>query len=134
MSLHKTKLFLGFFVLFAYISIGIFGLFQFNHVSEAPMSNCPYLENGFSVCANNLDHVNNWLQFSNAVFPPLLILSILILGIILYFFNKEDFLNQKQYFYKWNYYLDNNKLYYSQNKVIRWLSLLENSPAFSRRA
>ncbi len=134
MKLHNTKLFLGLFVLFAYISIGVFGLLKFNHMSEKPMPNCPYTENGFSVCDNNLDHINNWHQFSNIIFPSLLVFLLLILGIILYFFDKRNFLNQKQYFYRWKYYLYNKKLYTYPNRIIKWLSLLENSPSLSYKA
>lgn len=131
MNLQNKKLLIGAFVLLAYISIGIFGLFQFSHMSETPMVNCPYTQNGSSICENSLNHIQDWRQFSNAIFSPLFIFSFLILGIILYFFNKQNFLNQKQYFYKWKYYLDNKKLYSYQNKIIKWLSLFENSPSFS---
>jgi len=131
MRFLKTQFFIGAFVLLAYIGIGIFGLFQFGHMSEAPMANCPYAENGFSVCANGLDHINDWRQFSNTTFSSLLIFSLLIiLGIIIYFFGHKNFLNQKQYFYKWKYYLYNKKLHDSPNKIIEWLSLFENSPSF----
>jgi len=128
MNLRKTKLFLGLFILLAYISIGVLGLFGSNHMTEAPMTNCPYAENGFSVCANGLDHINDWHQFSNITFSSFFLF--IIFGIILYFFGKQEFLNQKQYFYKWKYYLDNKKLYSSPDRIIKWLSLLENSPAF----
>jgi len=131
MSLFNTKLFIGLFILLAYISIGVFGLFQSSHISETPMMNCPYAENGFSVCENGLNHVNNWRQFSNTIFPSLFIFLILILGIVLYYFSKQNFLNLKQYFYKWKYFLDNKVLYKSPNKIIKWLSLLENSPSFA---
>ena len=128
MNLHNIKLFIGVFILLAYISIGIFGLFKFSHMDETPMLNCPYAENGFSVCDNNLDHINNWRQFSNAVLSSLFVFSFLILGIILYFFYK-NFLNQKRHFYKWKYYLDNKKWDTYPDRIIKWLSLLENSPS-----
>jgi hypothetical protein len=134
MSLDKTKLLIVVFVLLAYISIGVFGLFEFNHMSEKPMANCPYAENGFSVCDNNLGHINNWRQFSNTTFSSLFVFSLLILGIVLYFFGKQNFLNQKQYFYRWKYYLYNKKLYTYLNKIIKWLSLFENSPSLSYKA
>ncbi len=130
MSARQTQLFLGFFILVAFISIGVFGLFQFSHSTEAPMDNCPYTQNNSSLCANSLNHINDWQQFSSTPTSSFFIFSLLILGIILYFFAKEHFLNQKQYFYRWRYFLDNKKFYASQNRIIRWLSLLENSPAF----
>jgi len=131
MNLSNLKLFFWLFIVFAYISIGVLGLFEFNHMSEAPMANCPYADNGSSLCENSLDHINNWKQFSNATFPSLLLLSFLtILGLVLYFFGQKNFLNQKQYFYKWKYYLYNKKLFVYPNKIIRWLSLFENSPSF----
>ncbi|MDP2947464.1 MAG: hypothetical protein Q8N88_05100 [Nanoarchaeota archaeon] len=129
MKLHKAKLFLGLFILLAYISIGVFGLLKFNHMTESPMTNCPYSENGFSVCQNSLDHINDWRQFSSVTFSSLFVFLFIIFGIILYFFGKQEFLNQKQYFYKWKYYLDNKELYSFPNRIIKWLSLLENSPA-----
>ena len=131
MSLHNTKLFIGVFILLAYISIGIFGLFQFNHMAEMPMTNCPYAQNGSSICENTLNHINDWRQFSNVIFTSLFIFSLLILGIILYFFGKQNFLIQKQHFYKWKYYLNNKKLYSCSDRVIKWLSLFENSPSLS---
>ena len=112
----------------AYISIGIFGLFRFSHMSETPMVNCPYSQNSFSVCEDSLDHINKWLQFSNVI--PSSLFVFLFLGLILYFFNKQNFLNQRQYFCKWKYYLDNKKLLACPNRIIKWLSLLENSPSF----
>lgn len=129
MNLHKAKLFIGAFVLIAYISIGVFGLFKFSHMDEAPMVNCPYAQNGYSICENNLSHINNWRQFSSVILSSLFVFLFLILGAILYFFNKQDFLNQEQYFYKWKYYLYNKKLYTYPNRIIRWLSLFENSPS-----
>ena len=136
MSFRNIKLFLGFFVLITFLSIGVFGLLQFNHIDhsvETPMINCPYSENGYSICENTLDHIAKWQQFLNVIFPSLLIFSLLILGIVLYFFGKQNFLNQKQYFYKWKYYLDDTKSYTYQERIIKWLSLFENSPSFSYR-
>ena len=89
MNLHNIKLFVGIFVLFVYVSIGIFGLIQFNHMVETPMINCPYAQNGSSLCENSLEHINDWRQFSNAIFYSLLILSFLILGLSLYFFKSN---------------------------------------------
>ena len=47
MNLHNKKLLISVFILLAYISIGIFGLFQFNHMTETPMVNCPYTQNEY---------------------------------------------------------------------------------------
>lgn len=124
------KLFIGVFVLLAYVGIGVFGLFEFNHTPESSMANCPYSENSFSVCGNSLDHIINWQQFSNIIFPSLFTLLFLILGMVLYFFSKQKSLNQKEYFYKWKYYLNDKKYQIHSNKIIRWLSLFENSPSF----
>jgi hypothetical protein len=129
MSLHNIKLFIGLSILLAFISTGVFGLFQISHVIEAPMENCPYIQNNFSVCANNLNHIDDWRQFSTTTISSLIVFSFLVLSIILYFFGKQNFLKQKQYFYKWKYSLYSKKLYISPNKITRWLSLLENSPA-----
>lgn len=130
MSFLKNNLIIGAFILIAFISIGVFGLFQLNHMSKAPMIDCPYAQNGSSLCENTFNHINDWRQFSNTIFPSLFIFLILTLGIVLYYFSKQNFLNQNQYFYKWKYYLDNKKLLASPNRIIKWLSLLENSPAF----
>jgi len=137
MSLSKAKLFIGVSILLAFLSIGVFGLLQFNHVNhaaETPMINCPYAENGFSICENILNHINNWRQFSSAIFSPLLVLSLLLFGMVLYFFGKQNFLNQKRYFYKWKYYLDNKRPLTSFNRIIKWLALFENSPSFLHKA
>lgn len=129
MSLNKAKLFLGILILLAYVSIGVFGLLKFSHTSEMPMPNCPYSQGGFSLCENNFAHLNNWRQFSNAVLPFVLVLSLLALGVILYFYNKQNFLKQTQYLYRWKYYLYNKKLYTYPDRIIKWLSLFENSPS-----
>ncbi|KKR70406.1 MAG: hypothetical protein UU13_C0006G0008 [Candidatus Nomurabacteria bacterium GW2011_GWB1_40_7] len=129
MNLQNKKLFIGLFILLAYISIGVFGLLKFNHTAETPMTNCPYAKNGFSMCDNSLSHINNWHQFSKATLLSFFFFSFLIFGIILYFSGKQKFLNQKQYFYRWRYYLYGKRLYNIPNRIIKWLSLFENSPA-----
>ena len=134
MTLRNIKLFLGISILLAYISIGVFGLIQSNHMAEAPMVNCPYSQNSYSICENSLDHINGWRQFSSTTFSSIFIFSLLILGIILYFFNQQNFLNPKLYFYKWKYYLYNKKLHTFPNRIIKWLSLFENSPSFMFKA
>lgn len=134
MSLRDAKLFIGFFVLLAYMGIGIFGLSKFNHTKEVPMPNCPYTQNSSSLCKSSLDHINDWRQYSNVIFPSLFVFSLLFFGIILYFFGKQDFLSQRQFFYKWKHYSDNKKLYAGQPEIIRWLSLFINSPSFSYAA
>lgn len=131
MNLHNKKLFLGFFILFAYVGIGVFGLLKFSHTSEIPMPNCPYTQNGYALCSNSFEHINNWQQFSNVTFTQLLVFSLLVLGVILYFYNKHDFLRRNQYFFRWKYYLYNKKLYTFRNRIIKWLSLFENSPSLS---
>ena len=130
MVLRNIKLFIGISILLAYIGIGVFGLLPFGHLASRSMANCPYAQNSSSVCDNSLDHINNWRQFSSAIFLSLLVFSLFILGIILYFFDKWNFLNQKRYFCRWKYYLDNKKLDVCQNRIIEWLSLFENSPSF----
>ncbi len=134
MNLLKVKSFLGVFVLLAYISIAVFGLVKLDHMSETPIMNCPYAQNSFSLCENGFDHINNWQQFSNTIFASLFIFSFLILGTILYFFGKQNFLNERQYLYKWKYYLYNKKLNTYSNRIIKWLSLFENSPSLSYEA
>ena len=109
-------------------------MFELSHATEMPMANCPYAQNSFSVCENSLDHINNWQQFSNITFPSLFTFLLLTFGLVLYFYGKQNFLNQKQYFYKWKYYLDNKKLYSYSNRIIKWLSLFENSPSLSYKA
>ncbi len=134
MKLHNLKLFLGFFVLLAYLGMGVFGLFELSHTSEMPMTNCPYTQNSFSVCENSLDHISKWQQFSNTTFSSLFIFLLFILGIVLYFFGRQNFFNQKRYFFRWRYYLNNKKLYSCSSKIIKWLSLFENSPSLSYKA
>ncbi|PIP69012.1 hypothetical protein COW91_01705 [Candidatus Nomurabacteria bacterium CG22_combo_CG10-13_8_21_14_all_32_8] len=131
MILQNKKFLISIFILLAYIGVGIFGLFEFNHMFETSIVNCPYTQNGSSICENILDHINDWHQFSNITFSTFFIFSFLILGIILYFFNEQNSSNQKRYFYRWKYPLDNKKLYTFQQGIINWLSLLENSPSFS---
>ncbi len=134
MVLRNTKLFIGIFILLAYLSIGVFGLFKFTHASEMPMPNCPYAQGDYSVCKNSFDHINNWRQFSNVTLAQLIVFSLLLLGIILYFYNKHNFSKQNQYFYRWKYYLYDKKIGTYDNKIIKWLSIFENSPPLSYRA
>ena|SRR3989338_3454731 len=132
MNLGKTQLFFGVLILLSYISIGIFGLSQLNHAghsSEAPMANCPYATNSFSLCDNNLRHIENWHQFSNVILSSVFILF-LTFGTIFYFF-KHNFFDQEKYFHRWKYYLDNKNLYSYSKIITKWLSLFENSPSFS---
>ncbi len=131
MSLHKLKSLTGVFVVLAFVSMSVFGLFGLSHMDGAPMMNCPYAQGGSSICENSLGHINDWRQFSNTTFSTLLIFSLLILGAVLYFLNKQDFLNQKQHFYRWKYYFNNEKSYFYTQKITKWLSLFENSPSFS---
>jgi len=136
MALQNTNLFIGVSILFAFLGITVFGLLQFSHVDqthEAPMINCFYAENGYSICENTLNHINNWRQFSNVIFPSLSIFLLLILGMVFHFFGIRDFLNQEQYFYKRKYYLYDKKLYSFQERIIKWLSLFENSPSLSSK-
>ena len=129
MGLKNTKLFIGTLILLAYISIGIFGLFQFNSMAGMPMAHCPYALDGFSVCNNSLDHIDHWKKFSNTTFTPLFIFSLLILGLILYTFIKRSLLNKELLlFYKWKYYIDSKIFYAYLEKIVKWLSLFENSP------
>lgn len=125
MSLYKIKSFIAIFVMFTYISISIFGLFQFNHSLGMAMADCPYAQGSFSVCDSNLEHINYWHQFSNTTFASFFILGFLILGIILYVLNTQVFFDI--HFYKWKYYLNTKSHAYSE-KITRWLSLFENSP------
>lgn len=132
MGLHKVKSFLGILVLLAYLSMGVFSLLQFSHSSAMPMANCPYALNGFSICENGLRHINDWHQFSNVTPTTIFFLFFLFaLWIILYFFGKQKLLNQRQYFYRWKYYLGNKKFDTYSHRIIKWLSLFENSPSFS---
>ena len=129
---YGYKIFLACFILLVYINISVFGLLSFYHVEhsvETPMVNCPYAENGFSICESSLGHINNWQQFSNIISPSLFIFFILLFA-ILYIFDQK-FLNQKKHLYRWKYYLDNKKLYSYSDTITKWLSLFENSPSLS---
>ena len=131
MSLGKIQSFMGLFLLLAFISVGVFGLLDFNHMSETPMVNCPYTQNNSSLCENTLDHITKWQQFLNVISPTLFIFSLLVLAVVLYFSGKQNLLNQKRSFYRWKYYLDSKKLYTYQEEIIKWLALFENSPSLA---
>ena len=119
MILRKIKLSFGFFVLFAYVSMGVLGLFKFNHTMETFMPDCPYAQSGYALCTNHLDHINAWQQFSNVIMSPLALFSLLALGVVLYFLNKQHLLKHKKYFYRWEYYLkDNDKLFSFKEKKV----------------
>ncbi|MBI2630906.1 hypothetical protein HYW73_01650 [Candidatus Nomurabacteria bacterium] len=131
MNFCKNNLIIGSLALLAFVSIGVFGLMGWSHTAsplETPMMNCPYTENGYSVCENTLDHISKWQQFSNIVVPSIFIL--LIFAAVLYFIGKFNLFEPKAHFYKWKYDLYHKKLYSSPNRIIKWLSLFENSPSF----
>jgi len=121
-------------LILSFSGIAVFGLMEFSHAShtpEAPMVNCPYADNSYSICKNTFNHIENWRQFSNVIIPSLFIFSLLVLGVVLFLFNKQGLLNQRRYFYKWKYYLYDQKLYTYKERIIKWLSLFENSPSLS---
>ncbi len=133
MSIWKNNFIIGSLVLLAFVSVGVFGLVGWSHTTsstETPMMNCPYAENGFSVCENTLDHISGWQQFSNVTLMSLFALYLFVSGIILYFIGKHNFFNEKQYFESWKYYLDIKILYSPKEEIIKWLSFFENSPSF----
>jgi len=134
MILRKIKLSFGFFVLFAYVSMGVLGLFKFNHTMETFMPDCPYAQSGYALCTNHLDHINAWQQFSNVIPSSVFFLSLLALTAFLYFFNKQDLINLKPYFYKWKCYLDIKQSRIYLQKISKWLALLVNSPSPSYTA
>lgn len=97
-----------------------------------PMANCPYAVGSFSVCDDSISHIEHWRVFSNTTFTPLFIFSLLILGMILYVFTKRSFFDKEHHlFYKWKYYIDNKISYAYLEKIVKWLSLFENSPPVS---
>jgi len=131
MIFKNIKLYIGIIALLAYISIGVFGLVRLTHLPETPMINCPYAENGFSVCNNGFDHINNWQEFSSITFPALFILLLMVLGLVLYFFDRQNLLNKNRYFYKWRFDFYDEKLHTLSQEIIKWLSLFENSPSLA---
>ena len=131
MNFRNNNLIIGVFVLMAFLSMAVFGLLQFSHVmhsKEAPMVNCPYQENSYSICNNVLEHISTWQKFVNVISSSLFVLFALFF--ILYFFSSYDFWKQKQKFFFWRYYLY-HKSNPSTGELIKWLSLFENSPSFS---
>src|SRR3989344_6074823 len=119
----NTKLLIGFFALIAFISIGVFGLFQFNHAIhpvETPMSNCPYTANGYSICQSTLNHINNWQQFSNITITSLFVFLLLISGFILYFIGKLRLPHFRPALSRWKHYLNNKKTYIPGEEFIKW--------------
>lgn len=135
MNLVNKKLFIGAFILLAYIGIGVFGLFNFTHSVEMPMVNCPYVDGGSSVCDNSLAHINNWQQFSNVIVPAFFLLTFLVLGIALYFlFTRNFFKNLLRLSYVWRFYIKKKISHISLRKITRYLSLFENSPSFAFKA
>jgi len=130
MTFKNTKLFIGFVILFVYTTIGLFALLQFDHLTDMPMEKCPYIENTFAVCEDTLNHMTNWQKFSNVIFTPLFVFSLLVLIASFYFLSKKDILISKpRLFYKWKLYWDSKKLHPPLHKIMSWLSLFENSPA-----
>lgn len=134
MKFQRKNLIIGALILLAFFGAGALGLFQFSHsgmTMEAPMVNCPYSQNGFSVCVNELDHIGSWQKFLNVVFPSIAFISILFLGIVLHLLNKRNILLQEAYTERFRYDLYKEKVKSRPDNISRWLSLLENSPSLT---
>lgn len=126
MVLYNKKLFIGFLILTAFIGIGVFGLAAGSHLPGTPMPDCPYAPGGFALCADTLEHIANWQEFSNIVLP--LVFVLLILAGVAYFLNQNLF-NPKQHFYRRK---DSDaKKYFYTGTILKWLSLFENSPSLA---
>lgn len=125
MKNHIAKLFIGGFLLLIYISIATFGLYQLGHSAEMSKGECPYMQNSYALCNNSFGYINGWQQFSNVVINPIFILAILVVSSYLYIIKKLP-IN----FYKRRLFVSNKKTYLYFHKIIRWLSLFENSPQF----
>ncbi|MFA7192296.1 MAG: hypothetical protein WC089_03305 [Candidatus Paceibacterota bacterium] len=120
------------FALMGYLFVSMFGLLQFDRTAGVMMDNCPYTQNNYSICENVFDHINNWQQFSNVIIPASFLSVLLAFVIIFFFINRKDFLQQVlRLFYRWKYYLYNKKFNTRLYKVIKWLSLFENSPSLA---
>lgn len=131
MKSSPGKLFIGISVLLAFVSIAVFGLLGSRHTTEMPMENCPYTQNNYSICQNNIDHISKWQQFFNVTLASAALLLSLVAGFFISILNKHAVIDKGRYFYKWKYFLDNKKLYSSPNKIIKWLALFENSPSLA---
>jgi len=132
MNLQSVKLFSGILILLLYISIGVFGLFQFGHTTNIPMENCPFTEGNFSACNNTTEHINNWQQFSNVVVPAFFVFTFFIFNIALYFLYTQKISHYiLSLLYKYKYSLKKKFLQTSLQKIARYLSLFENSPSLN---
>lgn len=123
MAFSNTKSIIGIFVLFTFLYAGVLGLVSFSHGAGMPMANCPYTTNGYSICDSNLNHVDNWQKFLSVTLSALVVLLLAVAFFCLV--GSHNVLNTPFRFSK----LENEKLYSPRNKIIKWLSLLENSPS-----
>lgn len=110
-------------LLLGFAGMAVFGLLQFSHAGEMPMINCPYAEGGFALCDNGLNHISNWQQFLNVIFPVVLAL-VLALGLAV---AVKDFLNPEKYFYR--YRSEPQPVFAYSQYLTKWLALHENSPS-----
>ena len=123
----SRKLFIGLLILTAFVGVGVFGLLNFDHLSGAPMPDCPYTQNSFSLCENSLNHIAGWQKFSSIILP--LIFVLLILAGVFYSLGQNLF-DTVQNFYRRR---DSDaKKYFYTGTILKWLSLFENSPSFAR--
>ena len=120
------KFLIGLLILLAFAGVGVFGLLNFDHLSGAPMPDCPYTQNSFSLCENSLNHIAAWQKFSSVVLP--LIFALLILAGIFYSLDQNLF-NTGQNFYR-RRDTDAKKYFYT-GTILKWLSLFENSPSLA---
>jgi len=135
----QTKKFFMLVVLIAFLSLSFLGLSTHgampSDTSVAQASSCPYMVGGYAVCATNvLNHISAWQEatrgisleaFSIAALLTLFafvssIITGLLASVLFFFFYKR----LKSYF-----------IYKRQLvKILRWLSLFENSPSVSLNA
>ena len=127
MVLTNRKLIIGLLILTAFVGIGVFGLAAGSHLPGTPMPDCPYAPGGFALCADTLQHIANWQEFSSIVVPFVFVL--LVLAGATYFLN-QNLLNPEQRSYR-RKNLDAEKYFYT-GTILKWLSLLENSPSLAR--
>ncbi len=107
-SFLKINQLLFYILIFAYFAVGVFGLFGMAtlvHHNEMAMVGCPFMVGETAICEMNVfDHIASWQEMSNAIFPQVSVLALLLLGVLLvfrltrYFYDAQDTSQLKSHF------------------------------------
>lgn len=133
------KYFIALIVILGIIGIGIFGFFIMNHDMNHSSGNCVASIINNTVCPSDaisaiLHHITAYEIFSQAIVNStsfVIIATLLLLAIVVMLMVKMFLLTPLILFSEFLVWRRDEHSATNQRKLIRWLSLLKNSPAIN---